>query len=280
MQSKEAKSIKILKHKLKEWFEFEKDGELPSYAVYALLNAIKTEPEFSEDPTFSKNIREFLIQQNLKSLKEESMHVAKMNSIHDCNRTNSLYKYENDTKNNSDFKFVEKCANTYQVLEPWQVLIDMGPSTSHYEYELLVEVLKDFNKTSLRGLAHTLIAISNHFVSHDNQKNLETITMKCNMKGDMTYMNEDPNEYPISAVQWNLDALSKAFKEVYSGATWIELIKFLDVDVDAREEFYFHSQDSFNIFMSLWNSLKPQNKSFPVEFLIANSWKNKRAQIT
>jgi hypothetical protein len=76
------------------------------------------------------------------------------------------------------------------------VLIDLGPASSIYESELLIEVLRDFSKTSLRGLAHTLIAISNHFTAQDNQKNLETITMKCNMKGDMTYMNEDPSEYP------------------------------------------------------------------------------------
>ena len=96
----------------------------------------------------------------------------------------------------------------------------------------------------------------------------------------MTYMNENPGEYPMDTLKWNLNALSKAFKEVYPSATWIELIKFLDVDIDAREEFFFQSQDAFNIFMSLWTSLKPQNKSFPVEFLIANAWKNKRAQVT
>jgi CCR4-NOT transcription complex subunit 1 len=160
------------------------------------------------------------------------------------------------------------------------VLIDLGPASSLYEIATLVEVLKDFSKTSLRGLAHTLIAISNHFTSQDNQKNLETITMKCNMRGDMTYMNEDPSEYPINAISWNIETLSQAFREVYAGAAWTELIKFLDVDMDARDEFYFQSQEAFNTFMDLWNNLKPHNKTFPVEFLIANAWKNKRAHVT
>jgi hypothetical protein len=100
--------LKILKLKLKEWFEYERDGELPSYAVYTLLQVIKTEPELSEDTTFSQTIREFIIQQNPKSIKEDSMHAAKFDSLFDFNRTTSLYKYENDTKNNSEFKFVEK----------------------------------------------------------------------------------------------------------------------------------------------------------------------------
>lgn len=248
--------------------------------MYEILNSIKEEPELRDDPTFSKNIREFLTQQNVTALREESMQVQKVSSIFECNRTSSLYKYEGDVKNNSDFKFVEKLSNTHQVLEPWQVLIELGPSVSEYETELLYEVLKDFNKTSLRGLAHTLVALSNHFTLQDREKSLETITMKCNMKGDMTYMNENPNDYEESTQQWNLEQLSKVFKEVYPSATWIELIKFLDVDIDAREEFYFQSQEAFDVFMKLWTSLKPPSKPFPLEFLIANAWKNKRAYIT
>jgi hypothetical protein len=108
MQAKDVRSLKILKQKLKEWFEFERDGELPSYAVYTLLKVIKAEPELNEDTAFSQNIREFIIQQNPKSIKEDSMHAAKFNSLFDINRTSSLYKYENGSKNNSEFKFVEK----------------------------------------------------------------------------------------------------------------------------------------------------------------------------
>jgi hypothetical protein len=83
MQNYEVRSVKILKNKVKEWFEYEKDGQLPSYAVFALLNAMKKEPEFSEDPTFRSNIREYMIQQNLKVFKEDSMHAAKVTSIFD-----------------------------------------------------------------------------------------------------------------------------------------------------------------------------------------------------
>jgi hypothetical protein len=54
----------------------------------------------------------------------------------------------------------------------------MGPACSTHDYTILLEVLKDFNKTSVRGLAHTLIALSNNFTENDNKENLETITMK------------------------------------------------------------------------------------------------------
>ena len=108
MHSKESKSLRILKSKLRDWFEFEKDGKIPTYAVYAILNVIKTEPELSEDSYYSKNIREYLIQQNIEKMREDSLQAAKNSSIADWNRTNSLYKYENDTKNNAEFKFVEK----------------------------------------------------------------------------------------------------------------------------------------------------------------------------
>lgn len=99
------------------------------------------------------------------------------------------------------------------------------------------------------------------------------------MKGDMTFINQDPNEYPKGNFEWNKDNLAKALKEVYPGTAWIELIKFLDVDLDAREELYFQSQQAFSIFIELWMQLKPQNKLFPIEFLISNAWKNKRAQV-
>jgi hypothetical protein len=99
------------------------------------------------------------------------------------------------------------------------------------------------------------------------------------MKGDMTYMNEDPNEHPKSAIPWNMDNLVNVFKEVYAGSGWIDLIKFLDVDLDAIEDFFFQSQEAFDIFMELWTRLKPQNKTFPVEILISSPWKNKKAHV-
>jgi hypothetical protein len=201
--------LKILKQKLKEWFEYEKEGELPTYAVYHILKAIKNEKELATDTFFSQNVKEYLIQQNLNVTKEESLQAL--------NSTNgSLYKYEMDLKNNSDFKFVEKCSNTYQILEPWQVLVDLGPGCSYYEYDVLADVIKDFTKTSLRGRCHTLIAMSNHFVAQDNELNLEVITMKCNLKGDMTFLNQHPEEYPVSSLQWNLEALAKALSDTYS----------------------------------------------------------------
>lgn len=83
MQFEEARSVRILKNKLKEYFEFEKDGQLPSYAVFELLKAIKKEPDFNEDPMFKKNIREFLIQQNLGVFKEEFVYVATIDDVFD-----------------------------------------------------------------------------------------------------------------------------------------------------------------------------------------------------
>ena len=244
-----------------------------------MLCILKSEHEFIEDTLFSQSIREYIIKQNPSGLKEDSIHAALDHSIFDWNRTNALYKFENDTKNVAEFKFVEKCANTYQVLEPWQVLIDLGPASSHFEYEVIVEVLRDFNKTSIRGLAHTLIILSNKFAQEDNRNNLEVITMKWNMKGDMTYINQDPNEYPKQIYEWNKENLTKALKEIYTSTAWIELIKFLDVDLDAREDLYFQSQQAFAIFIDLWMQLKPSQKQFPIEFLIANTWKNKKAQV-
>ena len=156
----------------------------------------------------------------------------------------------------------------------------MGPSTCNFEYELLVDVLKDFSKTSMRGLTHTLIALSNNFTLKDNEKNLETITMKCNMKGDMTYMNENPKEYPVDQMQWNIDNLVTALKEVYAGKDWTtDIVKFLDVDIDARDEYYFQSQEAFDVFIKIWSLLKPPNKPIPVDAWIEKVWKNKKAQV-
>lgn len=133
----------------------------------------------------------------------------------------------------------------------------------------------------MRGLTHTLIALSNHFTAMDREKNLQTITMKCNMKGDMTYMNEKPQEYPLVQLQWNVDNLVTAINEVYQNKDWAqEPIKFLDVDTDAREEYYFKSQEAFDTFMNIWGQLKPQNKPFPVDAWFEKVWKNKRAQVT
>ena len=74
---------KYLREKLKEWFEFEKDGELPPYAVYYILSAIKTEPALKEDPSFIQNLKEYLVQQNLKAAKETSIFAIKQDTIFD-----------------------------------------------------------------------------------------------------------------------------------------------------------------------------------------------------
>jgi hypothetical protein len=74
----------------------------------------------------------------------EAMKLDYMKVFEDTNRTTSLYKFENQSKNGADFKFVEKCTNTHQVLEPWQVLVDLGPAASYYDYELLIDILRDF----------------------------------------------------------------------------------------------------------------------------------------
>ena len=95
----------------------------------------------------------------------------------------------------------------------------------------------------------------------------------------MTHMNINSKKNPVSSMQWNIENLVKAFKEIYSNSGWIELIKFLDVDTDASEDLYFQSQEAFDIFMSIWLELKPSNKTFPVEQLISGVWKNKRAQV-
>mmetsp|Transcript_42610 Transcript_42610/g.49803 ORF Transcript_42610/g.49803 Transcript_42610/m.49803 type:complete len:84 (+) Transcript_42610:121-372(+) len=76
MQSEDCKSLRILRTKLKEWFEYEKDGELPSYAVFALLNIISKEDELNEDPIFNQSIREFIVKQNPQVVKEDSMCAA------------------------------------------------------------------------------------------------------------------------------------------------------------------------------------------------------------
>ena len=269
-----GKSLKILKHKLKDWFEYEKDGGLPPYAVYELLRIIKEQEDIGKEALYSESICEYIKKQNPDAMKLDYMRVMEK-----TNRTTSLYKFENNTKNASDFKFVEKCTNTHQILEPWQVLVDLGPAASYYDYELVVDVLRDFSKTSLRGLAHTLIVLGNKFASEDNRNNLQAITLKCNMKGDMTYMNTDPTEHPVASYQWSKDNLIGAFREIYASAQWTELIKFLDVDLDARDDFYFQSQQAFSTFIELWSALKPQNKPFPAEFLVSGTWKNRKARV-
>jgi hypothetical protein len=83
MHLEESKSLKILKNKIREWFDYGKDGELPSYAVYTLLFILKYEHEFIEDTSFFLSIREYIIKQNPLALKEESIHAVINESIFD-----------------------------------------------------------------------------------------------------------------------------------------------------------------------------------------------------
>jgi hypothetical protein len=124
-------------------------------------------------------------------MKMEIMNAVKTNSIYNSMSLSTYNKADSEEENSHQFDIAEKYSKLDNILEPWQVLQDLGPTISLFEYELLVETLKDFQKASLESLAHTLVSIANNQSSIDNVNNLPSITLKCNLKGDMTFLNLD-----------------------------------------------------------------------------------------
>lgn len=112
------------------------------------------------------------------------------------------------------------------MLEPWQVLIEIGHYCT-YNYSYLLKVLEEFKDMNELRMAKTLLHLSqNHVGTEDQLTRIVYSTYEACKKGDSSGLNKEPNDKKTS-MTWSVDNLARAFRELYSNLNWPKVFEAL-----------------------------------------------------
>jgi hypothetical protein len=153
---------------------------------------------------------------------------------------------------------------SYKMLEPWQLLLDLGHLSS-YNYNLLLKTLEDFKDISERTMARTLLQLSlNHTGTDDLNTRILMNTFEANKKSDSSILRKDLADKK-NQMTWSVDNLVRAFRELYSHLQWGKVFEAL---AEIRDEVALDVK-AFTMFLQLTNKSKPQNLPFPLTLILS-----------
>ena len=131
----------------------------------------------------------------------------------------------------------------YKMLEPWQLLLDLGHFCS-YNYSYLLMTLSDFKDINEKTMARTLLYLAlNHTGTDDLTARIVYNTFEANKKSDVQSLNKDPNDKKTQ-MSWSIDNLARAFRELYSNLNWLKVFEALselsdNIELDSKGFFTF-----------------------------------------
>jgi hypothetical protein len=148
---------------------------------------------------------------------------------------------------------------SHKMLEPWQLLLDLG-HMSTYNYNYLLMALQEFRDINERVMVKTLLQLAVHNTGTDDPHTRVVYnTFEANKKGDNSILKKEPGDKKTT-IQWSIDNLARAFREVWSNLSWLKVFEALsEVEDDIHLD-----QKSFLYFLQLFNKSKPQNLQFPL----------------
>ena len=119
---------------------------------------------------------------------------------------------------------IDHLLNVNKILEPWQVLIDLGHFSS-LNYNMLSLALQDFKDISEKTMASTLLHLAVHHSGNvDLQSQIIFNIYEANKLGDPTNLKKEPSE-KSTVVQWHVGNFSRAFRENYSNLNWLKVFE-------------------------------------------------------
>lgn len=119
---------------------------------------------------------------------------------------------------------IDNLDKTYKMLEPWQLLIDLGHFSS-YNYNYLLKALEDFKDINEKTMAKTLLHLSeNHIGVEDLHSRVVYSTFEACKKGETSGLNKEPSN-KTTQMGWSIDNLARAFRELYSNLNWSKVFE-------------------------------------------------------
>ena len=151
-----------------------------------------------------------------------------------------------------DGQGIDNLDKSYRMLEPWQLLIDLGHMSS-YNYTYLLKTLEDFKDINEKTMAKTLLNLAiNHTGSDDQASKIAQNTFEANKKGDSTLLRKDLSN-KNNSMTWSIDNLSRAFRELFSHLNWHKVFEALS---EITDEIWLDSK-AFSTFLQITNKSKP-----------------------
>lgn len=115
---------------------------------------------------------------------------------------------------------------TSKMLEPWQLLLDLGHLAT-YNYNYLLMALQDFKDINEKTMVKTLLYLSlNNTGIDDPNSRIAQSTFEANKKGDNSFLKKEPGDKK-NTIQWSIDNLGRAFREVCTNLSWLKVFESL-----------------------------------------------------
>jgi len=127
---------------------------------------------------------------------------------------------------------------SFKLLEPWQVLLELGYYTS-YNYNYLVKALEDFRDINEKTMARTLLMLSlNNTGQDDSNSRIAQNILEASKRGDSSGLKKDIVDKKTQ-MNWSIDTLARAFRELYSNLTMLKVFEALaeiedDIQLDQK----------------------------------------------
>jgi len=147
-----AEVTKIFRQKLIDFHQNGKPEQLPEYAIHRILYLFDTLPELQNDSQL-KDPKQFIIETNASRFTQFTPLRASLCqdiSQANCHQDLPSYCLLKDGGGLEHLEFVHK------VLQPWEVLVDIGHSCS-YQYDFLVKTLQEFKTIDEKAMAITIL---------------------------------------------------------------------------------------------------------------------------
>ena len=118
----------------------------------------------------------------------------------------------------------------HKVLQPWEVLIDIGHAGS-YMYDFLLKTLSEFKGIDEKVMAQTILQLAiNHQGKDDSQSKIVYNAFEANKDGNPAPIKKEPEDKKTQ-MSWSIDNLARAFRELYSTLNWNKVFEsFGDID--------------------------------------------------
>mmetsp|Transcript_9013 Transcript_9013/g.8415 ORF Transcript_9013/g.8415 Transcript_9013/m.8415 type:complete len:239 (+) Transcript_9013:48-764(+) len=162
---------------------------------------------------------------------------------------------------------------TSKVLEPWQILLDLGHFAS-YNYNYLLNSMQEFKEMNEKMMARILLNLSVNHTGYDDPTSRVVQTLfEANKKGTAPQF-KDQNDKKMGMI-WSVDNLSRLFRELYSNLNWLKVFEALS----ELDEQIMLDNKGFSFFLAIFNKSKPQNLAFPLNLVLDREWAQPSLQL-
>ena len=114
-----------------------------------------------------------------------------------------------------------------KLMQPWEMLMDLGHVSNNSNYQLLTMVLQDFKDINESTMANTILHLAiNNSGEEPCQTRIAVNAFKANKTGDAL---KEKSIDKTETIQWQADPnhYARAFRENFSNLNWLKVFESL-----------------------------------------------------